>query len=80
VTSREVIKMIRDAQGNYTNEFFEKFKDAYREHFNTIRSTLSREGTWNGFDRAFCEWARPGQVSLIESAKRGNKAVCNDVI
>lgn len=82
MTEKEAIQKIRDAD-NWTDDFFKEVEPVYMEHFNTIRNTLVKDGLWNRFDTAFCEWKKPGQVSLLnhggakKKSEKDSSAVCD---
>lgn len=69
MTFNEYIKNVRSPE-NWTAEFFAETDQFFIDHLNAIRDTLVKDGLWNQFDVARCEWKRPGQVQAIESAQR----------
>ena len=68
MTTAEMIQKIRDPN-NWSDDFFQEIKELFSQHFNAVRNTLVKEGLWDRFDRAFCEWGRPGQAAIINAAE-----------
>lgn len=64
-----MIQKIRNAD-NWTDSFFAEIEPLYSESFNTVRNTLVADGLWDRFDRAFCEWKRPGQIAITSDNRK----------
>lgn len=77
MTVKEMIQKIRNPN-NWTDEFFAEISDLYFANFNTVRNTLVADGLWDRFDKAFCEWGRPGQVAVADASKKVNLVTTKD--
>lgn len=69
MTVKEYIQKIRDP-ANWTDIFLAETEQIFMQHLSTVRSTLIKDGLWDQFDSARCEWKRPGQFRAIDDGKQ----------
>ena len=69
MTLEEYISKAREAT-NWNPGFFEATEPIFIRHLDTIRRTLVKDGLWEQFDEARCEWKLPGQAKVWESERK----------
>lgn len=69
MTLEEYISKAREAT-NWNPGFFEATEPIFIRNLDTIRRTLVKDGLWEQFDEARCEWKLPGQAKVWESERK----------